>query len=172
MYKFKLEYGNIFDYVGKADCICVTTNGTIKSNGELVMGAGVAKQFYDKYKDLGIARILANKLYRGTPLKTMHVVNSKDNICYKAIDAKDNNGTYVLSFPTKNHFMDKGDLELIKRSAHRAMLFADMYNLKNIIIPSPGTGCGQLDEEDVYEALNDILDERFTIIKYANVKAF
>ena len=172
MYKFKLEYGNIFDYVGKADCICVTTNGTIKRNGELVMGAGVAKQFYDKYKNHNIARVLANKLYKGSPLNTMHVVNTKDNICYKAVDAKDNQGTYVLSFPTKNHFMDKGDLELIKRSAKRAVLFAEMYNLKSIIIPSPGTGCGQLKEEDVYEALNEILDDRFTIIKYQNVKAF
>lgn len=172
MYNFKLEYGNIFDYVGRADCICVTTNGTIKGNGELVMGAGVAKQFYDRYKDLGIATILAKKLYKGTPLNKMHVVNSKDNICYLAIDAKYNQGTHVLSFPTKNHFMDKGDLELIKRSAHRAVLFADMYNLKSIIIPSPGTGCGKLKEEDVYNAINEILDERFTIIKYSNTKAF
>lgn len=172
MYRFNLKYGNIFDYVGKADCICVTTNGTIKSNGELVMGAGVAKQFYDRYKDLGIARTLANKLYKGTPLKKMHVVNPADNICYKAVDKKDNNGTYVLSFPTKHHFMDKGDLDLIKKSAKRAVVFADMYDLKSIIIPSPGTGCGQLNEDDVYKELDKILDNRFTIIKYSNTKEF
>ena len=172
MYKFKVEYGDIFDYVGKADCICVTTNGTIKSNGELVMGAGIAKQFYDRYQKFDIARVLANKLYKGTPLKTMHVVNPADNICYKAIDAKDNNGTYVLSFPTKHHFMDKGDLDLIIKSAKRAMVFADMYNLKSIILPSPGTGCGKLNEDDVYKELDKILDERFTIIKYENVREF
>lgn len=172
MYKFKLTYGNIFDYVGKADCICVTTNGTIKSNGELVMGAGVVKQFYDRYKNQNIARILANKLYKGAPLNKLHVVKPADNICYKAIDAANNYGTHVLSFPTKNHFMDKGDLQLIKRSAERAKLFADMYNLKSIIIPSPGTGCGQLDETDVYKELDKILDERFIIIKYSTVKGF
>lgn len=172
MFNFNIEYGNIFDYIGKADCICVTTNGTIKSNGELVMGAGVAKQFYDKFKDLDIARILANKLYKGTPLKKMHVVNNADNICYKAIDAKDNHGTHVLSFPTKHHFMDKGDLDLIIKSAKRAVVFADMYNLDNIIIPSPGTGCGKLNEDDVYKELDKILDNRFTIIKYENVREF
>ena len=172
MYNFKLEYGNIFDYIGKADCICVTTNGTIKSNGELVMGAGVAKQFKDKFNHLGIAKILADKLYKGTPLKKMHVVNAVDNICYKAIDASQNYGTHVLSFPTKHHFMDKGDLNLIIKSAKRAVVFADMYNLKSIIIPSPGTGCGQLNEDDVYKALNDILDNRFTIIKYNNSREF
>ena len=48
-YNFNILTGNIFDYVGLVDAICITTNGTIKSNGELVMGAGVAKAFYDKY---------------------------------------------------------------------------------------------------------------------------
>ena len=63
-YNFNLIKGNIFDYIGKVDAICITTNGTIKSNGELVMGAGVAKEFYDKYnKKFHIAQILAQKIY-------------------------------------------------------------------------------------------------------------
>ena len=168
MYNFKLTYGDIFDYIGVADCVCITTNGTIKSNGELVMGAGIAKQFYDRYnRQFNIAKKLAKLLYGGDPnLRRMFVVDSKYNVCYRAISAEDNYGTNIVSFPTKNHFQDKGDLELIKKSAQRMVQFADAYNLKNIIIPSPGTGCGQLKEEDVYEALNDILDNRFTIIKF------
>lgn len=173
MYNFNIQHGNIFDYVGVADCICVTTNGTIKSNGELVMGAGVAKQFYDNYNQkFSIAKVLANKLYKGTSLKKMHVVNGADNICYKAVDASHNYGTHILSFPTKHHFMDKGDLDLIIKSAKRAVIFADMYGLNSIIIPSPGTGCGKLNENDVYKELNNILDKRFTIIKYSNTKKF
>lgn len=176
-YRFKITQGDIFDYIGVADCICITTNGTIKSNGELVMGAGVAKQFYDKYnRDFQIAKKLARLLYGAEPtLKKMFVVNSHYNVCYRAIAAEDNFGTNVVSFPTKNHFQDKGDLELIKRSAQRMVEFANVYGLKNIIIPSPGTGCGQLKEEDVYAALNEILDERFTIIKFkkeTNVKGW
>lgn len=167
-YNFRIIYGDIFDYVGIADCICITTNGTIKSNGELVMGAGVAKQFYDKYNSkFQIAKKLAKLLFGAEPtLKKMFVVNSSYNVCYRAIAAEDNQGTNVVSFPTKNHFQDKGDLELIKRSAKRMVEFADAYGLKNIIIPSPGTGCGQLKEEDVYAALNEILDNRFSIIKF------
>ena len=167
-YNFNIAYGDIFDYVGKADCICVTTNGTIKSNGELVMGAGVAKEFYDRYNTSHrIANRLAELLYGGNPnLRKMHVVAPEYNVCYRAIAAEQNEGTHVVSFPTKNYFMDKGDLELIKRSARRMVDFANQYDLQNIIIPSPGTGCGQLNESDVYNELNKILDKRFTIIKF------
>ena len=35
--------GNIFNYIGIADAICVTTNGIVKKDGSLVMGAGIAK---------------------------------------------------------------------------------------------------------------------------------
>lgn len=167
-YNFNIIYGDIFNYIGKVDCICVTTNGTIKTNGELVMGAGVAKQFYDKYNTTHrIARKLAKLLYGNEPnLRRMHVVPQHRNLCYRAIPAEENNGTHVVSFPTKNHFMDKGDLELIKRSARRMVDFANEYDLNSIIIPSPGTGCGQLNEEDVYAELNKILDKRFSIIKF------
>ena len=164
-YNFNLMQGDIFNYIGKVDAICVTTNGTIKSNGELVMGAGVAKEFYDRYNDnFYISKILAQKLYRGPKLPQLHVVESKDNICYKCIDADNNAGTYVISFPTKNHFQDKGDIELIKQSAKRILWIANHYNLNSIIISSPGTGCGKLSKEEVYNELNKILDKRFYII--------
>lgn len=164
-YNFNLIKGNIFDYVGKVDAICITTNGAIKSNGELVMGAGVAKEFYDKYNSkYQIARILAQKIYRGPKLPNLHIVDSSQNICYRCIEDKDNFGTNVISFPTKNHFQDKGDIELIKQSAKRMVWIADHYGLNKIIIPSPGTGCGQLSKEEVYNELNKILDNRFYII--------
>lgn len=164
-YSFNLIKGNIFDYVGKVDAICITTNGAIKSNGELVMGAGVAKEFYDKYNSKHqIARILAQKIYKGPKLPNLHIVDSSENLCYRCIEAKDNFGTNVISFPTKNHFQDKGDIELIKQSAKRMVWIADHYNLEKIIIPSPGTGCGQLSKEEVYNELNKILDNRFYII--------
>lgn len=164
-YNFNLMTGNIFDYIGHVDAICITTNGTIKSNGELVMGAGVAKQFYDKYnKQYQIARLLAQKIYNGPAINKMLVVDSKDNLCYNCLDAELNNGTHVISFPTKNHFQDQSSLGLIIQSAKRLVWIANKYNLKKIIIPSPGTGCGKLSKTLVYEELNKILDNRFYII--------
>ena len=33
----------------KADAICFTSNGIVKKDGKLIMGAGVAKQFRDRF---------------------------------------------------------------------------------------------------------------------------
>ena len=143
--------GDIFDYIGIADAICVTTNGIVKKNGELVMGAGIAKAMANKYPDL--AKVLGKK-----------VNTTGKNIVFKGIEAKDNQGTYILSFPTKNDYRSKSDLELIRRSAIRLKYLADIHKLNNIIIPCPGIGCGGLKKADVVNLLKDILDDRFTII--------
>lgn len=165
-YNFNIIKGNILDYIGKVDAVCVTTNGVIKANGELVMGADDAKAFYDKYNGLfNIATILAQKLYRKDKLPYMHVVDKKDNICYRCVSAEQNNGTNIISFPVKSHFQDKSDLELIEQSAKRLLWIANHYKLNSIVLSSPGTGYGQLLEDDVYDTLNKYFDKRFYIIK-------
>ena len=143
--------GDIFDYIGIADAICVTTNGIVKKDGSLVMGAGIAKAMADKYPDL--PKVLGKK-----------VNATGKNIVFKGIEAKDNQGTYILSFPTKNDYRSKSNKELIRRSAIRLKYLADIHKLNNIIIPCPGIGCGGLNKADVINLLKDILDDRFTII--------
>ena len=146
--KFNIVKGDIFDYIGVADCICVTTNGVVKRNGELVMGAGVAKAFADKFTNISF--VLGYK------------VKKYGNHVFQA--GYYHNKTAVLSFPTKHHYSAKADLDLIIQSANRLVKWANQNNAKSIIIPSPGTGLGGLDKTVVYDALSNILDERFTII--------
>ena len=45
------------------DAICFTSNGIVKKDGRLVMGAGVAKAFRDHFKDLDLAAGNAVKAY-------------------------------------------------------------------------------------------------------------
>ena len=56
----KIEKGNILNYIGVVDIVCVTTNGIIKSNGELVMGAGCALEFKNRFPK--IPKILGDKI--------------------------------------------------------------------------------------------------------------
>lgn len=144
----KIEKGNILNYIGKSDIVCVTTNGTIKSNGELVMGAGCALSFKKAFPSL--PKILGEqvKLKGNRPLVGGKVKN-----------------TYIVSFPTKNHYKENSDIELIKNSAIFLVKIADYYNATSISIPSPGTGLGNLSKDLVYNELKDILDDRFTIIE-------
>lgn len=146
-YNFNEIKGDIFDYIGDADVVCVTTNGIVKTNGELVMGAGVAKAFANRYKNM--PKILGKK------------VKDHGNIVFQG---GEDNGTLLLSFPTKNNFKDKADIKLIIKSAERLRRFADKRNWQKIIIPSPGTGLGGLNKNTVYDALNKIFDNRFYII--------
>lgn len=147
----KIIQKDLFSFIGKADCICVTTNGIVKNNNELVMGAGIAKAISEKYPN--IAKTLGSKIKA-----------TGKNIVFKGVEAKDNQGTYVLSFPTKEDYRDKSSLELIRRSAIRLKYLADVHGLKDIVIPCPGIGCGGLDMEEVVELLGTIFDERFTIV--------
>ena len=147
----KIMQRDLLSFIGEADCICVTTNKVVKSNDELVMGAGIAKVISDKYPT--IAKTLGGK-----------VKATGKNIVFKGIEAKDNQGTYILSFPTKEDYRDKSSLELIRRSAIRLKYLADVHGLKDIVIPCPGIGCGGLDMEEVVELLGTIFDERFTIV--------
>lgn len=148
--------GNIFD-ITDADAICVTTNGIVKSNGELVMGAGIAKQFAERFpslpSDLGKAVreygnvVLSNRAWEMTP-------NNWDNTP----------SYYVVSFPTKNHWKDPSPMWLIKRSAEQLVIAADRMHWEKIVLPRPGCGLGGLKWEDVKKMIEPILDDRFYII--------
>lgn len=140
--------GNVLDYIGKSDIVCVTTNGVVKANGELVMGAGCALAFKKQFPE--IPKILGEK------------IKLKGNRPLVAGKVK---GTYIVSFPTKHHYKDDSDIELIKQSATLLVEIAKYYNAKSIYIPSPGTGLGNLDKDIVYNELKNILDNRFTVLE-------
>lgn len=136
----------------KADAICFTSNGMIKANGELVMGAGIAKAFRDRWPTLSE--------YFGKFVKnggnTVHRLNVYDSLTDRYMD--------IASFPTKHHWRNPSDLALIKRSAEALLKMADDNKWKSIYLPRPGVGLGGLNwETQVKPVIKDILDDRFII---------
>jgi hypothetical protein len=145
-------FGDIFTITinGKSpDAICIPTNGIVKSDNSLVMGKGVAKLFRDKY--LGI------DLFLGKLVKIHgNIVNYIPNSFYNK---------YIFSFPTKYHYRDKSDIELIKKSCNELMNYLSiMKEIKTCVIPRPGCGCGELEWNFVKEQIKDILDNKIYII--------
>lgn len=160
--------GNIFDlmFEPEVDSVCITTNGIISSNGKAVMGAGTAGYLAKLYPE--VKSILGKSLSKcgnlpfiiGCIKNTEFFAPSKNILDNKLFSC------LVWSFPTKNDFKDKSDLELIKKSAIQMVKHADNLNLKNIIIPAPGCGknTGQLDyTAQVKPVIEDIFDSRFSI---------
>jgi O-acetyl-ADP-ribose deacetylase (regulator of RNase III) len=135
--------GNIWDFQ-KDGVICVTTNGDIKSNGYLVMGKGVALQASDKFP--GLSKELG------------HLVKEYGN---RPFYFKEFN---IMTVPTKYHWKDNSDIDLIKKSCRALPRFADYWKMENIYMPRLGCGLGGLKWENVKNAIDTILDDRFIVV--------
>jgi len=141
----------------KADAICFTSNGIVKSNNELVMGAGVAKAFKNRFPIV--------------PKSAGDLVKKNGNICQVVKTMKfagpkeDVSNTFsIVAFPTKNDWKDKSDLNLIITSAKQLISMADNHGWNKIYLPKPGCLNGQLNwETQVKSAIKDILDDRVII---------
>lgn len=133
-----------------ADAICCTTNMVVKTNGELVMGAGVAKAFARKYPDLPKIWGERTRQIKKGKLRSNLILTLKD--------------VWLVSFPTKYDWRERSDLDLIKRSALQLYVVAEAMGWNRVILPRPGCANGGLDWEVVKPVLQEILDERFWII--------
>lgn len=128
------------------EAICITTNGIIKNNGRAVMGRGIALQA-DRLYNLGGK--LAEHLRRNG--------NTAANLgCY--------NNVTMLSFPTKNHWRDDSDINLISQSAKQLVKLADELGLTEVYLPKPGCANGRLDWNDVKPVIESIFDDRFIVV--------
>lgn len=122
----------------------VTTNGILNSGDELVMGAGVALQ--------------AKQRFPGLPQKLGRWVLEYGN---RPFFCKTEG---IISFPTKYHWKDHSNIVLIWESAKRIVEIADKFQLRSIVSPRPGCGRGGLTWDFVKPHIEDVLDDRFTIL--------
>lgn len=172
----------MFDMLGKADAVFVTSNGFVNSTGLATMGRGCAAEAVELMNKRGINL----KSVMGKVLKTHgNVVNGLVKVdCtlmfsfpVKAVSetALDNLSNVV---PHMRARMTPGKMvpgwacmarpELVERSAHQAMKVADILQLNNLIIPRPGCGAGGLDWKNIGPMLHDILDDRFISMSWGS----
>ena len=136
--------GDIWDFHKKGKYIVIPTNGTIKANGEAVMGRGLALQA--KLKFPYIPKTVGK--YLGT-LGTVPIVFQ---------DIK------VLTFPVKYNWFEKANLALIEESCeHLRYMWHDCS--EEVYLPKVGCGNGKLDWKDVKPILKKYLDDRFIIVE-------
>ena len=147
----KESTGNLWD--AKPEFIkCITTNGVVKKNGELVMGAGVALQAKERYPQL--------------PSLLGSYVKRSGNMVYYFKDLN------IASFPTKNNWKDKSDIQLIIKSCIQLNMLLESLNEDNFnhfscyaVLSRPGCGKGGLDwEKEVKPVISKILSDRVWVI--------
>lgn len=139
--------------IDDADAICFTSNGVIKKNGRLVMGAGVAKAFRDKFLNLD--------------WQAAQSVKEHGNICQivgAARKSQQSKYAEIVAFPTKHHWKDNSDIKLIEQSITQLVELADHMKWKKIYLPAPGVSNGGLSwKKEVEPLLMKKLDDRFII---------
>lgn len=163
--KEEIYNGNIFLYAKTIfsqglPTIAITTNEVVKSDGQAVMGRGIAKYANDKltpvvsmiYQKHTIADELGNLIKKhGNHSFFLGVWHDNEvNMDY-----------YIVTMPTKEHWKNNSDIQLIKRSCNELIWYADKYHLHDIYLPAPGCGCGNLSWDTVYPEISVILDDRF-----------
>jgi hypothetical protein len=142
------EFGDFWEIQG--DARCITTNGTLRENGNAIMGKGIALQAKQRYHRIEFTLGRLIKKYG-------------NHVFYL--------GYGLISFPTKYHWRDKkSDIELIKRSAMELVsLFKGDIPIKNksnrrILLTRPGCGSGNLDWTVVRPILQTLLSDEFIVV--------
>lgn len=126
------EFGNMWSAWDDADLFLITTNATIKRDGSLVMGRGIAKEARDRFPglDLRLGKAITKT---GDPYG---IIISPD---WEKWPAKK-----LGIFQVKSHYASPADLELIQISADMLMMIATTLPNTQIHLNYPGIGNGHL----------------------------
>ena len=138
--------GNLWAYYNNGEWVCITTNGTVKGNGDNVMGGGCA------FEALQYSPSLSRRLGKA--------LTEVGNIPIAFPDLR------IITFPVKDDVRKDADISLIILSAQKLIQQIDYFNIKKIYIPHPGCGLGNLDWKDVKKELEPIFDDRFIIVTF------
>lgn len=126
----KVYHCNIFDLADRADAICITTNGIIKTDGRAVMGKGIALE--------------ASKRFPGIDFTLAEHIIRHDNVPGIIWEQP-----RIVSFPTKYDWRNNSSLDLITRSARRLAAMIEANNWSKVAITKPGCANGNLQWSDV-----------------------
>lgn len=151
--KVRYDINDIFAIAnGANEAVCVTTNGVIKNNGCAVMGAGIAKACAELFPDI--------------PLKLGYNLKNNGNRVYNMGLVQYGNLQYnLITFPTKHHWRDNSDKDLIRLSCKQLKQLCIDEGIQKCYLPQPGCTNGHLDwEVDVEPILHAELDDRFIVV--------
>ena len=151
---------DIFTLPKNGEAICVTTNGIVKADGHAVMGAGIALQ--------------ANKRFQ-VSARLGSYISQYGNRAFNLGQYKRNGSNEVFtvfSLPTKHHFKDDSDINLIVKSCNQLVEMCDKFGIAKCYLTPPGCGLGNLNYEQLVKPwISQILDDRFVVVdNRTNVK--
>jgi hypothetical protein len=140
-----LERGDMWSIFGKTDMFMITTNPIIRKDGAGVMGAGIAKQFKDRYPEgpFAFGRVRDPKIVGYQGLTNTGYIGTFD-------------GQEVGFFMVKDHWRQPAKLDIIEDSVTDLLEYVHKFNRFDLNFP--GIGNGKLAREDVLPLLQELPD--------------
>jgi hypothetical protein len=135
--------GDLWEHYGKPNTIvCITTNGVVKTNGEVVMGRGCAAEAARRFP--GIRRVIGDH------------IRESGNTLFEPTPG-------VYTFPVKHKWWEVADPLLIATSTRVLREIAEIRSDVTFILPRPGCGNGRLKWEMVKPLLEGLPDNVLVI---------
>lgn len=140
----KEQVANLWDFYNAGEYIVITTNGTVKMNGDGVMGRGCAYEAKTRFPVI--------------PSTLGKFLKQHGNQPCQVYDR-------ILTLPVKHNWYEIADLKLIESSLIKLLEIVDGVGLDKVYMPRPGCGNGRLDwETQVKPICEKYLDDRFIIL--------
>lgn len=136
-------------WVIEAQARVITTNGTVSQAGACIMGRGCALEAKQRFP--GIEFDLGKRIV------------DHGNHVYLFVYG----GDRIVTFPVKNDWSERANLDLIVRSARELVVLTDHEGWQKVALPRPGCGAGWLSWQHVKPVIEKILDDRFVVVDYA-----
>jgi hypothetical protein len=147
--------GNMWSAFSEVDLFLITTNATIKRNGALVMGRGIARQARDRFPGLDTAmgrQILSVCGNHSTLLRPGQGE-------YGLLVSPRWPQAKVGAFQVKRHYGQPANLELIRHSTAVLQTWCAEHPNAQIAVNFPGIGNGRLPREDVLPIIMQLPDQ-------------
>lgn len=142
-----LKKGNMWNEFEDSDLFLITANSTIKHNGELVMGRGIALEVKKRFpmfpKQVGKEISLRKRF---SPI-------------YGITEAVPGVPSQLRCFQVKYHWREKANIELIKYSTRLLSLVLKGGYYTNVHLNYPGIGNGNLSKREVEPVLEKYLSD-------------
>lgn len=132
--------GNMWDIYPTTNMFVFTTNASFTKDGELVMGAGIAKEVKKKWP--GIEKKL------GEQLKGYNIYGFRPSPNYPA--------SKLGVFQTKVYWQDDAILSLIETSTNQLHDWVLWEGPERVDLNFPGIGHGKLEEKDVLPIISSL----------------
>jgi hypothetical protein len=137
-----------------AQVLVCTINTVTRRDGQLVMGAGIAKDFAGHFPWLPDCWGIRTK-------------GIQNNRTYPFVEMREpwNQDPHIVGIHTKFNWKDRSPFKLVERSVKQLFIIAEALNWHSILMTRPGCGHGGLHwEKQVKPLCETVLEDRFTIV--------